>query len=26
VAGSPKNAKFLGTVLARATFSFYNGD
>jgi len=26
VAGSPTNAKFLGTVLARATFSFYNGD
>jgi hypothetical protein len=26
VAGSPKNAKFLGTVLARATNTFYNGD
>lgn len=26
VAGSPKNAKFLGTVLARSTYSFYNGD
>jgi hypothetical protein len=26
VAGSPKNAKFLGTVLARSTYSLYNGD
>ncbi|GAA1687852.1 hypothetical protein GCM10009745_35860 [Kribbella yunnanensis] len=26
VAGSPNNAKFLGTVLARSTYSLYNGD